>query len=97
MKDKLRRCAPIIGPLVFASLLGACASSQAQKGATIAIRSPAADKTSVRKVDFSRAPELKDLAERARSIGNEMYPSGAFSEWLEYTARAKPGAAKNKW
>ena len=29
---------------------------------------------SVRKLDFSRAPDAKDLEERARQIGNEMYP-----------------------
>ena len=29
---------------------------------------------SVRKVDFSEAPEARALAERARQIGNEMYP-----------------------
>lgn len=28
----------------------------------------------VRKVDFSKAPELKELAEHARQFGNEMYP-----------------------
>ena len=74
IKDKLRRRAASIGSLVLLGLLSACASSQAQKGATISIRGPSADKAFVRKVDFSRAPELKDLAERARRIGNEMYP-----------------------
>ena len=29
---------------------------------------------SVRKIDFSEAPEVRALAERARQIGNEMYP-----------------------
>jgi len=29
---------------------------------------------SVRKVDISRAPEIKELAEHARRIGDEMYP-----------------------
>src|SRR5689334_17650722 len=28
----------------------------------------------VHKVDFSKTPEMKDLAERARRTGNEMYP-----------------------
>jgi len=45
-----------------------------QKGANASIRSSQADKACVRKVDFSEAPELKELAERARRIGNEMYP-----------------------
>src|SRR6266487_5402367 len=31
-------------------------------------------RASVRKVDFSEVPEVKELAERARRIGNEMYP-----------------------
>src|SRR5437773_7936733 len=31
-------------------------------------------KVSVRKVDFSEAPEMKELAERTRRIGNAMYP-----------------------
>jgi hypothetical protein len=74
IKDKLRRRAASIGSFVFVGFLSACASSQTQKGATASIKSPAADKAFVRKVDFSQAPELKDLAERARRIGNEMYP-----------------------
>ncbi len=45
-----------------------------QIGATVSIRRPQAGKAFVRKVDFSQTPELKDLAERARQIGNEMYP-----------------------
>ena len=48
--------------------------SQTHKGAPVSIRSPQAVKACVRQVDFSEAPELKELAERARYIGNEMYP-----------------------
>jgi len=55
--------------------MSGCASLQTQKGATVLIRSPEAGKAFVRKVDFSQTPELKELAERARQIGNEMYPN----------------------
>ncbi len=70
----LRPCAAIIGSLVLVGVLSACASSQTQRGANASIRSSQADKPCVRKVDFSAAPELKELAERARQIGNEVYP-----------------------
>ena len=74
IEDKLRRCAAIIESFAFGGLLSACASSQTQQGATVSISSPRADKAFVRKVDFSGAPEMRELAERARRIGNEMYP-----------------------
>ena len=74
IKDKLRRWAAIIGSFVSVGSLSACAASKTQKGATVSIRRPQAGKAFVRKVDFSQTPELKDLAERARQIGNEMYP-----------------------
>ena len=74
IKDKLRRWAAIIGSFVSVGSLSACAASKTQKGATVSIRSPEAVKAFVRKVDFSRTPELKELAARARHIGNEMYP-----------------------
>jgi len=32
------------------------------------------DATSVRKVVYSQTPEMKQLAERARRLGNEVYP-----------------------
>ena len=34
----------------------------------------ATEQEPVRKVDFSQTPEVKELAERARQIGNQMYP-----------------------
>ena len=74
IRDKCRRCDAIIGSLVFVGLLSAGASSQTQKGATVSIRSTQADKACVHKLDFSEAPKLKALAERARRIGNEIYP-----------------------
>jgi len=74
MKDELRRWAAIIGSLGFLGWLSACASSKTQAGATVSIRNPQADKACVRKVDFNEAPELKEVAGRARHIGNEMYP-----------------------
>src|SRR5438309_3148516 len=74
MKDRLRPCAAIIGSLVFAGWLSTCVSSQTQKGATVLIGSLEAASAFVRKVDYREAPELKELAERARRIGNEVYP-----------------------
>ena len=74
MKGEPRRCAATVGSLVFAGLLSACVSSQTHKGATVSAGGPAADKAFVRRVDYSEAPEMKELAERARQIGNEMYP-----------------------
>ena len=41
---------------------------------TLANKSTGADKASVCKVDFSEAPGMKELAERARQLGNEVYP-----------------------
>ena len=73
MKDRLRRCAAIAS-FVFAGWLSACVCSPTQKGATVLIRSPEAASAFVRKVDYREAPELKELAERARRIGNEVYP-----------------------
>jgi hypothetical protein len=64
----------MVGTLVFLGLLGACASSPTLKDATVTTRRPQADKAFVRKVEFSGAPEMRELAERARRIGNEMYP-----------------------
>jgi len=41
---------------------------------TASAKGAAADTAFVRSVDFDQAPEMKDLAERARQIGNEVYP-----------------------
>lgn len=52
-----------IGLLVLVSGCGTVSSRKVGVGAT-----------PVRQVDFSKAPELKELAEHARQFGNEMYP-----------------------
>ena len=49
--------------------LGGCASGG---GLTLSTKSTVAGKESVRKVDFRQAPETKELAERARQIGNQV-------------------------
>src|SRR5438105_11414539 len=41
---------------------------------TVSANNTPSGKASVRKVGFSEAPEVKELAEHARRIGNEMYP-----------------------
>ena len=51
--------------------LGGCASGG---GLTLSTKSTVAGKESVRKVDFRQEPEMKKLAERARQIGNQVYP-----------------------
>src|SRR5438046_10710191 len=47
-----------------------CASSRS----TVSTKSVGADAPSVRKVDYRRTPEVNELAERARQLGDEMYP-----------------------
>ncbi|TAK93714.1 MAG: hypothetical protein EPO07_17750, partial [Verrucomicrobia bacterium] len=41
---------------------------------TVEVTKSSDAKAPVRKVDFARAPELKELAEHARQFGNEMFP-----------------------
>src|SRR6266542_4304454 len=41
---------------------------------TASAKGAAADTAFVRSVDFNQTPEVKEFAERARRIGNEMYP-----------------------
>ena len=41
---------------------------------TVSTNNTQSRKRSVRKVDLSGAPEVEALAERARRVGNEMYP-----------------------
>lgn len=57
-------------------LVGAavCLHGCASGPSTVSSKRTAADKAFVRKVDYSQAPETKELAERARQIGDEMYP-----------------------
>lgn len=51
-----------------AALMGLCSC------ATAPSKNAAADHASVRKVDFRAAPAMKIFAERARQLGDEMYP-----------------------
>ena len=57
-------------PVVVAVCLCGCASSRS----TVSTKSVGADTPSVRSVDYSRTPEMKELAEHARQLGDEMYP-----------------------
>ena len=57
--------------VIAAACLGGCAWDRSVVLTKVIATTPA---TSVRKVDFNEAPEMKELAERARQIGNEMYP-----------------------
>jgi len=58
-------------PVSVALHLCGCASSRSSVSTAV---TPTAPPPSVRRVDFSEAPEIKGLAERVRQIGNEMYP-----------------------
>ena len=64
------------GQIVICLLLNAalylcgCASGRP----TVSTNNTQSGKAPVRKVDFSGAPEVKELAERTRQVGNEMYP-----------------------
>src|SRR5512141_928292 len=49
---------------VAVTLLGACSTPSARHAASPCVRT----------VDFSAAPDAKALAERARQIGNQLYP-----------------------
>ena len=61
----------ILGLLVSVALhLCGCASGRP----IVSTNNTPPGNASVRKVDFSEAPEARALAERARQIGNEMYP-----------------------
>jgi hypothetical protein len=84
-KEKLRRRAAIIGSLVFAGLASACVSNQGQKGAMVL--GLEVHREYVRRVDFSQAPEMEELAERVRQIGNEVYPK-ILSLLMEDTSKA---------
>jgi hypothetical protein len=60
----VRRLWMVLGGIVV-SLLGSCSST---------LTRPAARLAPVRSVDFRGTPEMKDLAERARELGNTVYP-----------------------
>src|SRR5689334_17215892 len=70
-------CLPIdnMSALRFLLLMAAsaCLSGCAGPQAALVTR-PGTDKPPVRSVDFSRAPEARELAERARQLGNAAYP-----------------------
>jgi len=59
-----------VGVVTATVCLDGCASGRL----TLATKSTGAEQVFVRKVDYSQTPELKELAERAGRIGNEMYP-----------------------
>src|SRR5205807_765496 len=52
-----------IAPLIFVGALSGCVSPDRRQSSG-----------AVRKVDYSRAPEMKVFADRARQIANEKYP-----------------------
>src|SRR6266566_619484 len=51
-----------------------CVCGCASGRVTVFTNNTQSGKASVRKVDFSEVPGMKELAERTRRIGNEMYP-----------------------
>ena len=55
--------------MAASAFLSGCAGPQ-----TALVTRPGTDKPPVRSVDFSRAPEARELAERARQLGNAVYP-----------------------
>jgi hypothetical protein len=72
------------GMLMAACLCG-CATSQSTGPA----RSTTPEKPYLRRLDYSKAPEAKEFAERAERFANEVYPQ-VCSLLLEDTSRAPP-------
>src|SRR5256885_2357440 len=60
--------------LCFVVVVAVCLCGCASSRSTVSTKSVGADAPSVRKVDYSRTPEMKELAEHARQLGDEMYP-----------------------
>ena len=60
--------------IFLVAIVQICLCGCASDRSTVFTNRTAAEKASVCKVDFSEAPEMKELAERARQVGNEMYP-----------------------
>ena len=57
---------------VLVSMAHLCGSASGRPAASA--NNAQSGRASVRKVDFSEVPEVKELAQRARRIGNEMFP-----------------------
>src|SRR5437660_9045531 len=60
--------------LFFPVVVGACLCGCASERSNVSTEDAEAHKLSVCKVNYSATPEIKELAEHTRRIGNEMYP-----------------------
>ena len=63
-----RPCGHVVFFVAVSVSVGLCGCAIVRS--TSSAKGAAADTAFVRSVDFNQAPELKDLAERARQIGN---------------------------
>ena len=63
-----RPCGHVVFFVAVSVSVGLCGCAIVRS--TASAKGAAADTAFVRSVDFNQAPELKDLAERARQIGN---------------------------
>ena len=60
--------------LFFPVVVGACLCGCASERSNVSTENEEAHTLFVRKVDYSATPEMKELAEHTRRVGNEMYP-----------------------
>ena len=67
-----RPCGHVVFFVAVSVSVGLCGCAIVRS--TASAKGAAADTAFVRSVDFNQAPEMNDLAERARQIGNEVYP-----------------------